>query len=342
MKPIAIVKLGTGSITDPQGIIDESVMAQICSQLSTLSVLYNLILVTSGAIGCGKVLLSSFTGTDAQRRVAASVGNPILIQYYQRYLQPLGISVAQALLERHHFSNRHSFLTLRETFEEWWAQGFLPIVNENDVVSDREIKFSDNDELATLIAVGFSAEKLFFGTNVEGVKDGETVLPKIDTFTEDIFSLAQGTSSLGLGGMISKLNCAKFATKMGTEVVIFNAKGEGNILLANQREIGTVCPAQECSASTHQRWMASGGIASGKVFIDEGAARALANRKSLLAVGVTDIAEDFVKGEFVQIYKQGETEPLAIARAKIASADIQNLTDKKGVEIAHADEIILF
>jgi glutamate 5-kinase len=342
MKPIAIVKLGTGSITDEHGVLDESVIADICTQLATLSDAYNLILVTSGAIGCGKSLLPRFTGTDAQRRVAASVGNPVLIQHYQKYLQPLGISVAQALLERHHFSDRSSFLTLRETFEEWWAQGFLPIVNENDVVSDVEIRFSDNDELATLIAVGFSAEKLFFGTNVEGVKDGETVIQKIDTFSEDIFSLAEGTSSLGLGGMISKLNCAKFATKMGTEVVIFNAKEAGNILRAEKHETGTICPAQECSASTHQRWMASGGIASGKVFIDEGAAGALAKRKSLLAVGVTDIAEDFVKGEFIQIYEQGETSSLAIARAKISSQDILALTDKKGVEIAHADEIILF
>ncbi len=342
MKPIAIVKLGTRSITDEHGVLDASILASICQQLATLSDSYKLILVTSGAIGCGKTLLQKFTGTDAQRRVAASVGNPVLSEHYRKYLQPLGISVAQALLERHHFSDRHSFLTLRETFEEWWAQGFLPIVNENDVVSDVEIRFSDNDELATLIAVGFSAKKLFFGTNVDGVKDGETVIPQIDTFSEDIFALAQGTSSLGLGGMISKLNCAKFATKMGTEVVIFNAKKEGNIINADNRKTGTVCGAKECSASQHQRWMVSGGIASGKVFIDEGAANALEKRKSLLAVGVTDIAEDFVKGEFVQIYTVGSTEPLAIARAKISSQDILAITDKKGVEIAHADEIILF
>jgi len=250
--------------------------------------------------------------------------------------------VGQALLERHHFADRGSFLRLKETFEEWWQQGFLPIVNENDVVSDVEIRFSDNDELSTLLAVNFAAEKLLFGTSVNGVLRDEQVLDQIDTFSEDIFSLAKGTSTFGLGGMISKLNCAKTATAMGTEVVIFNASKAGNILLAEAHKTGTFCPARACHISNHQRWIVSASIASGKVIIDSGAVEALRKRKSLLAVGVLSVQKDFIKGELVEIFDENNSEPIGIARAKNASKMLSSNEEKKGIEVAHANEIVLF
>ncbi len=342
MKPIVVVKLGTASITNSGGRLDESVIEDICYQLSVLASKYRLILVTSGAVGCGKPLLTNFTGTDAQRRVAASVGNPVLIQQYQKYLGTSGIFVAQALLERYHFSDRNTFLILRETFEEWWRQGFLPIVNENDVVSDVEIRFSDNDELSTLLAINFAAQKLLFGTSVDGVLDGEKLIKSIENFSGEIFSLAQGTSSLGLGGMISKLNCAKSATAMGSEVVIFNARKKGNLLLADAGKTGTVCPARACRISPHQRWIATGSIASGKVLIDLGAAQALRNRKSLLAVGILEVQKDFEKGELFEIFQEGVVESIGIARAKVSSSVFLREEPKKGQEIAHTDEIVIF
>ena len=119
-----------------------------------------MVLVSSGAVGSGKSALKDYKGSIIERKAAAAVGNPILIQLYHKYFSAYNIKVAQALCERHHFSNRTQFLQLKETFTTFWENDILPVVNENDLVSNVELKFSDNDELATLIAIGFDAETL--------------------------------------------------------------------------------------------------------------------------------------------------------------------------------------
>lgn len=108
-----------------------------------------------------------------ERKAAAAVGNPILIQLYHKYFQQHSINVAQALCERVHFSNRTQFLQLKQTFATFWDNNIVPIVNENDLVSNVEIKFSDNDELATLIAIGFDASHLILCTSTGGVLDDQ-------------------------------------------------------------------------------------------------------------------------------------------------------------------------
>src|SRR5205823_4137838 len=106
-----------------------------------------------------------------ERKAAAAIGNPILIGEYSKYFSAFGIPVAQALLERHHFSRRPQFLQLKETITELWKNDILTIVNENDLVSNHELKFSDNDELATLMAVAFNAEVLLLCTTAGGYMD---------------------------------------------------------------------------------------------------------------------------------------------------------------------------
>src|SRR6185312_12980319 len=124
--------------------------------------------VSSGAVGSGKAFIQHYKGTLSERKAAAAIGNPILIQLYQKYFSDYKIPVAQALCERHHFSNRSQFVQLKETFEAFWNNGILPVVNENDLVSNVELKFSDNDELATLIAIGFNAQSLIICTSAGG------------------------------------------------------------------------------------------------------------------------------------------------------------------------------
>ena len=231
-RPILVIKFGSSSITHKNGEVNEQTLEKIAAQVSSLAKDYHIVLVSSGAVAAGKAFLTNYKGSLSERKAAAAIGNPILIAKYNQYFSKYGIAIAQSLCERHHFSNRESFLQLKETYTELWKSNVIPIANENDVVSNTELKFSDNDELATLIATGFGAEKLLISTSVGGLLDanGEIIrhVPKIDATTLSVVS--SDTSSTGLGGMISKLTFTRLAMRLGIKVVIFGLDNAGGIV----------------------------------------------------------------------------------------------------------------
>lgn len=341
-RPILVFKIGTSSITTANGSLDEKAMRRVTAQLARLNKKYRIVIVSSGAVGTGKKFIRDYSGKIGERKAAAAIGNPILIQKYTQWFRPFKIAIAQSLCERGHFSDREKFLQMRDTFEELWHNGVIPIVNENDVVSSRELKFSDNDELATLLAVGFGAECLLIGTSVEGVLDenGE-VVRRIEKVDPAVMRLARKeTSSAGLGGMISKLSCARLATGMGIKVFIFAAKRDRSLLDALNEKTGTVCMPRNASASARQKWLASGSLVIGSLQVDEGAHKALLKRKSLLAVGVKQVVNPFNENEAIEITdEQGNA--FAIARARVSSRQLEHTTDRKNLLLAHADDIVL-
>src|SRR4051812_43456495 len=119
-KPVLVIKLGTAVITGHDGKADEKVITALAGEIARLSDSYRVVLVSSGAVGSGKSFIKNYKGTLIERKAAAAVGNPILIQLYHRYFSAHNLVVAQALCERHHFSNRSQFLQLKETFAEFW------------------------------------------------------------------------------------------------------------------------------------------------------------------------------------------------------------------------------
>src|ERR1700742_4794228 len=227
-KPVLVIKLGTAVLTNDKGEIVQATIKKVAAGIAGLSADYHVILVSSGAVGSGRAFFSGYKGTLAERKAAAAVGNPILIRQYQKHFLAYGIPVAQALCERHHFSSRPRFLQLRETFEEFWKNGILPIMNENDLVSNVELKFSDNDELATLTAIGFDAEALLLCTSVGGLLDArQQIIPRVDKVDSRVFGLVQeAKSSGGLGGMLSKLTFTRLASSLGIRVVICGLSGK--------------------------------------------------------------------------------------------------------------------
>ena len=338
---VLVIKFGSASVTS-EGEIDERIILEIARQVSVLQVQYNIVIVSSGAVAAGKKFIPKYKGTLEQRKAAAAIGNPLLIRKYSTYFKPFKIALAQSLCERHHFSNREQFLQLKNTYETLWKNNVIPIANENDVVSNKELKFSDNDELATLIAAGFGADKLLLCTSVPGVLDHEgNVLTEIDNIDKQVLSFARkDKSSVGLGGMTSKLNFARLATQMGIEVVIFNMQGVDNIIKAVKGETGTRCKAHGKKVTSKQKWMASGSLIKGLVTIDSGALKAIRDRKSLLAVGVINIVEDFEVGEVFHISDEEGTIH-AVAKSKIDSMSMKAEFKTKNMEIAHADDIVL-
>ena len=339
--PILVIKFGTASITRPTGEPDQAVIAEIARQVSTLHPSYRIILVSSGAVGAGKSRIPDYRGTLTQRKAAAAVGNPLLIGLYAQHFLPYHISIAQSLCERQHFANRHQFLQLKNTYEELWRCGIIPIVNENDVVSDRELKFSDNDELATLIATGFGAEALMLCTSVGGLMDESGRIVREVTHVKDVFRWVRtDKSSLGLGGMASKLTFTKLATRMGIRVVIFGMNEPDGIIRALRLETGTVFWPQQSTLSARSRWLGSGGLVAGLLRIDEGAVRALQNRRSLLAVGILEVEGEFEAGELVEIFNPNQ-EMVAVARSRETSRSIVSNLKTVNFEVANANDIVL-
>ncbi|MFY9158655.1 glutamate 5-kinase [Aquirufa ecclesiirivi] len=340
-KPILVIKFGSSSITHANGDVNEQTLEKIASQVAQLQPKFHIVLVSSGAVAAGKSVFKNYKGSLSERKAAAAVGNPILIAKYNDYFQKYGISIAQSLCERHHFSQRGQFLQLKETYQELWKNGVIPIANENDVVSNVELKFSDNDELATLIATGFGASKLLISTSVGGLLDGEgKIIRHVKEIDSEVLSVVStDKSSSGLGGMISKLTFTRMATRLGIKVVIFGLdQGEGIVDALNEK-IGTVFEAQEASLNARQKWLATGSLIRGKAVLDKGAVKAVSQRKSLLSVGVLEFLGDFEKGEVIELLDVNK-KPIAIARARCSKSE---LTASAGsMEVANADDIVLW
>jgi glutamate 5-kinase len=342
-KPVLVVKLGSAVITSSNGTIDQAIIRKLAAEIATLSADYRVVMVSSGAVGSGKAFIKNYKGTLIERKAAAAVGNPILIQLYHKYFSKYGITVAQALCERHHFSNRFQFLQLKETFHEFWKNDILPVVNENDLVSNVELKFSDNDELATLLAIGFDAETLIICTSVGGFMDAEKkIISFVDTIDAQILGFVNTEkSSLGLGGMLSKLTFTRLATSLGIKVIISGLTGPNPFMAALSGNAGTTFKPQKSNLKARQKWLASGSITLGGIQIDKGAEKALFNRKSLLAVGIHNVQGGFSSGEVVQLINE-EQEIIGVAKVKLGASEIAAQTTKKNTLAAHADDIVMF
>ena len=341
-KKILVFKIGTASVTRADGSPDVELLQDLARQIASLHDQYHVVVVSSGAVGTGKKYIPKYSGKIEERKAAAAIGNPILIQLYARAFEPYSIPIAQSLCERHHFSDREQFLQLRETYNELWRNGVIPIANENDVVSSRELKFSDNDELATRLAIGLGASVLLIGTSVPGVLDKDNKLVReISNFGPTTMQLVRNEKSVtGLGGMSSKLTFARLATNLGTRVVIFGARTPDGILQAEKGLTGTVCIPRQVTASSRQKWLAAGSLVIGRLQVDAGARDALLQRKSLLSVGVKHVEVPFAAGEVVELTGP-DGGAFAVARVKVSASSLSAANGKEKLTVAHADEIVL-
>lgn len=339
---ILVLKFGTASITKANGEPDENIIAEIARQVAELHKHYQIVIVSSGAVGAGKHFIKNYSGEISERKAAAAIGNPLLLNIYAKYFAKYGIQIAQSLCERQHFAHREQFLQLKETYQELWRNDIIPIANENDVVSNRELKFSDNDELATLIATGFGASVLMICTVSGGLLDKSgKIVNRIENIDNEVLGLVDNSkSSLGLGGMASKLTFTKMATRMGIKVVIFGMKTQNGILEAIAEKSGSVFLPQDANLSARNKWLAGGSLTAGTIQVDEGAAVALNNRNSLLAVGISTIEGDFEAGEVVEIIDH-EKNPIAVARVRESSKTITENLKTRSFMVANANDIVV-
>lgn len=342
-KQLLVIKIGTALLTNRNGNIDQKAIEKISSEIKQLEKNYNIILVSSGAVGCGKKYIKDYKGSTDERKAAAAIGNPLLMRLYYQQLSKRGIMVSQVLCERNHFSDRKRFVELKNTFEELRRNNILPIINENDIVSNIDLKFSDNDELATLAALGFNAEKLIICTSAGGfMNDKDQIIPQVDKIDKTILSYVRmDKTGMGLGGMVSKLTYTKLAASLGIEVIICGLNGEEPLEKAISGRSGTIFKPKKIRINARNRWLASGAITIGTIKVDKGAEKALKQHKSLLTVGISQIEGKFESNEVVKI-ENDEDEIIGVAKVKMNVNEINKKLNEKHTMAAHVDDIVLF
>jgi glutamate 5-kinase len=206
-----------------------------------------------------------------------------------------------------------------------------------------ELKFSDNDELATLIAIGFNAQHLIICTSAGGfLNDKNEIIPVVHKIDSKVMGFVKkDKSTLGLGGMVSKLTFARLAVSLGIEVIICSLSGANPFADALSGNNGSMFTAQQSNLKARQKWLASGSITIGSLTVDKGAVKALEQRRSLLTVGVTNVQGKFAAGEVVQIMND-EEKIIGVAKVKIGAEPLRQNLHIKHVMAAHADDIVLF
>jgi glutamate 5-kinase len=359
---IAVVKVGTSSITDARGAIDAGAVRQLCNQVAHGRELgHRIVIVTSGAIAAGlpSLGLADDRPADAVTLQAASaVGQSRLMAVYDSALDAHDLVGGQVLLAPLDFMNRQQYLHARNTLGRLLDLGVVPVVNENDAIADDEIRFGDNDRLAALVAHLLGADLLALLTDTAGVLtadprlDGEaSLIEEIVEVDQQLEALAGGTgSSRGSGGMASKLAAAKIAAWSGVRVVIASADRPDVVLDALAGEaVGTVVHPRDRRLPSRKLWIAFAVGSEGRIVVDDGARRALLeDGRSLLAAGVTGIEGDFLPDRAVeivdtagQVFAKGLTRVGAGDLAAYAGRRTSDLPAGFPGEVIHRDDLVV-
>jgi glutamate 5-kinase len=362
-----VVKAGTGVLTGGTDTLHAPTMESLVSQISRL---YGqgkeILLVTSGAIAAGMKSL----GVKEQarqvsfRQVLAAVGQNHLMHAYSSLFEPLEIPVAQVLLTRRDLDDRQGYLNVRNTILSLLQQRVVPIINENDVVAVDEIGpvFGDNDTLSALVANLVDADLLLVLTDMDGLFTADprknpnaTLIPRVERIDSYVESLAgKHVSSWSRGGMSSKLQACKVATRSGVPAVICNGR-EPDVVsrVVGGEDVGTYFATSVSKIESRKRWMLSGLSLHGDIIVDEGAEASLRRRHgSLLPVGIREVSGPFQRGDIVYISNQ-QRERFACGLVNYSSDQVEAIKGKRsdgipdligcsyGQEVIHRNNLAL-
>ena len=307
-----VVKVGSSILASVEKGLQYEVFSHLTKEISDLKRQgYEIVLVSSGAIAAGMEKLGYKTRPQAitQKQATAAVGQTRLMNIYENYFSRYQQMVAQVLLTHDDLSHRHRFLNARNTLLTLLELGIIPIINENDTVVVDEIKFGDNDNLSALITNLVGADLLIILTDIEGLCDSDprvnpnarciSLVEDIDVDMEGI--IGETKSEMSVGGMISKIQAAKKASRFGIPTVVARGTRDG-ILHQNLKgkEIGTLILSKGEVLSSRKHWIAFNPKPKGDVIVDDGAKKAIAQKgKSLLPSGVIKVRGSFDRGDLV-------------------------------------------
>lgn len=340
-----VVKVGSSLVTNEGRGLDEQAIGEWCRQLSALlRDGRELIMVSSGAIAEGMKRLGWQQRPHAlnELQAAAAVGQMGLAQMYETQLRLHGLGSAQVLLTHADLADRERYLNARSTLLTLLSHGVLPVINENDTVVNDEIKFGDNDTLGALVANLVEADALIILTDQKGLYSTDPRVDPTATFVHtaragdaQLEAMAGGAgSSIGKGGMITKILAAKRAAGSGASTVIAWGREKDVLLRLTKGEaIGTLLVAPTQKQQARKQWMADHLQLRGSITVDKGAVDKVRQEgKSLLPIGMTAVEGEFSRGEVIAIL---DPQGLEIARglANYASAEARLICRKPSGEI---------
>lgn len=351
-----VIKIGSNVLTRPDGLLDEDRIRALTGEVAALIAAgHRVVLVSSGAVASGRAVVpTADTKSDpvSRRQVLASVGQIRLIGTYARCFERNGLACAQVLVTKEDFRDRDHYRNMENCLRNLLDGGIVPVVNENDVISVTELMFTDNDELAGLLAAMLDADLLVLLTNVDGIYTASPSDPASTRITDISVSdtsyidgISAVTSSFGRGGMLTKTTMARKLAKLGTAVHIANGTVDGILqALMSGADVGTRFHPRK-RASRQKKWIAhADGAVKGEIRIDPGAEKALKADKpvSLLPIGVMKVVGDFRTGDIIRI-ADASGKAIGLGKARYGSdlaSELKGLNHQK--PIVHVDHLVLF
>ncbi len=334
-----VLKIGTSSLSNEDGSFNRRLTEDIARQVAVLTGLGKIvIIVSSGAIGigCGELKMTSRPREIPLRQAAAAVGQNILMQEWMAAFNKHDLKVAQILLTYEAFSNRMTYLNLRNSISELLEFRVIPIINENDPICVHEIEatFGDNDKLSAMVASKVEAELLILLSDIDGLYDknpkkseNARLISTVEKITPEIESYGGKPGLKGTGGMRTKIEAAKITSMAGCHLVIANSAVDDVIIkIVEGENIGTLFIAKDGKYKNRTRWIILS-KASGKLLVDSGAKEAIKKKMGLLPSGIIEVAGMFDRGDIIEI----ENESMVFAKGitDYASSELNKIKGKQ-------------
>lgn len=351
-----VIKVGTRVLSDAEGHFDkasaESIVRQVVSLCHTG---VEVVFVSSGAVGSGRELLGPKPGESAEdRQVFAAVGQVRLMETYAGFFRKRHVHCAQVLVTKEDFRDRNHYHNMRCCFENLLRTGIVPIVNENDTVAVRELVFTDNDELAGLVASQLHADALLILTSTDGLLDappdspGARRIPEIGSGELDRFMkyVTKDKTATGRGGMLSKIATAGRLANSGITVHIADGRAKDIIIdIVNSSPVGTVIRSSGRKTNGVKRRLAHAeGLTDGSLTINACTRDILLQKDrvaSILPIGITGVSGDFRKGDIVEI-RDGKGKRLGYGLTRQGANAIRKLAGMKGgPAVIHYDHLYI-
>ncbi len=352
-----VIKIGSSVLTCVTGL-DSDFISGLADDVALLKKNgYEILIVSSGAIAAGahKIGLKDRPVSIPQKQASAAVGQGYLMQVYEEAFERQGLMVAQLLLTSDDMANRRRYLNARNTINTLFGWGIISIINENDTVVIKEIKFGDNDNLAALITNLIEADIFINLTDIDGLYNGDpctdktaSIIKRVDWPCIDINSCIFKTDSdVGTGGMLSKVQAAQKACMCGTPTIIASGR-EKNIIrrLFSGEDLGTIFMPGEQELKQKKHWIAFALKPMGNLIVDKGASDVILQKgTSLLPSGIIEINGDFDLGDPVRILDVSQAQ-IAVGLVNYTSKEINIIKGKRSVMIEsflgykHSDEVI--
>ena len=320
---IWVIKIGTSILRGTDKISTESVIKNLCRCLNTFINNGNkVVLVTSGAVGlgCQKLNLNRRPTDLSSLQATAAIGQVTLMTLYEKEMKKFGHNIAQILITKSDFNSRESFTNAFKTFKKLIDLNVIPIVNENDTISNDELKYGDNDTLSALVSLAIKANKLVLLTDIENLysedpRNNNDAHPIIEVNNKQLKSIQDRNNQnynneWGTGGIATKLIAAEIATKGGVEVQLADGRNENNLInLFKEKKIGTIFHPLDKPIGNKKSWLSYAIQTVGEIILDDGACFAIEKKgASILLVGIKDVLGEFTANQAVRILNRDNKE----------------------------------